>query len=77
MCLKEVSGRGDIEVDDIMASIDSYFLKMKMIYFYRCTKKFTGNALLIRADEQQNFISSAGEQKYDYGLSEVIINFNS
>ena len=78
--IKEVLDVAKTETDDIVAAIEAYFTKMKVTYFYRCNKKFIGNAMLIRAEEQTLINKANYEVKHDYGLSEVtriVICFNS
>ena len=61
----------EVDVSDIEATIVAYLLKMKMLYFYTCKRKFSGNVLLIRAEEQTLMINSKCDLSNDFGLSEV------
>ncbi|XP_074599703.1 fatty acid synthase-like [Brevipalpus obovatus] len=70
--IENVKGIEQCDAGLIGVAADRYFKKMKMVYMMKPTKKFIGDALLIKSEE--NILKTLDKTEFgpDYGLSEVI-----
>lgn len=62
--------RFEVNLSNLIRSIDHYHKKMKLLYVYECQVKFDGNVTLIKASDGLVKYSSV-ETRHDLGISKV------